>query len=99
MSSFSVKLYETEKKIGKYDSYSEGKKKGNISWLWTGPDLGFGRQRLQSPFYKYVQRINGKYNSESKNLNNEVETMKTLKINPKVENILKTKEITRWAQQ
>ena len=58
-----------------------------------------GRQRLQSPFYKYVQRIKGKYNKESKNLNNEVETMKTLKINPKVENILKMKEITRWAQQ
>ena len=74
-------------------THTQGKKKGNISRLWTGPDLGFGRQRLQSPFYKYVQRIKGKYNNESKNLNNEVETMKTLKINPKVENILKTKEI------
>lgn len=48
MSSFSVKLYETEKKIGKYDSYSGGKKR-QYKLTLNGPRFGVWQTKTSKP--------------------------------------------------
>ena len=60
MSPFQQKKYEPYRETGEYDSYT-GIDAGNRNCPWEWPDIGFNRQRLQSSYYKYVQRTKGKH--------------------------------------
>lgn len=49
-----------KKEVGKCDPHA-GKKETQRNYLWVSPEVGFSGQKLQSSYYKYIQRINENY--------------------------------------